>query len=152
MNATVRLAAWLSPWLLAGTVHAASSAVASVSDSIFTSVGSLSRSVKGSSDSSVKTVVGQGTYQVVQVAEADADGLHDVSFEALPGQPQAQGRFTLRLPPQALAQGALAPGRQVLAQDREWGRELARADTRTPFFLLLADDWHRELDPVPLGT
>lgn len=152
MNATCRLVFVLGSLLCASGVQAASSAVASVSDSVATSVGSLSRSVKQSSDSSSKTVVGQGMYEVIQVAGADADGLHDVTLQALPGQAAATGVLTLRLPAAALAQGDLAPGRQVQALQRAWGWELLRADTRTAFFQLLADDWARELDPVPVGT
>jgi hypothetical protein len=36
----------------------------------------------------------------------------------------------------------------VLARQRPYGYELARADTRTAFFLLLDDPWYRELQSV----
>ena len=51
--------------------QAASSAVASASDSLSTSVESISRSIKKSSDSSSRTVVGQGDYKVIQVAQVE---------------------------------------------------------------------------------
>jgi hypothetical protein len=143
-----RLLAALSLTLLATPTWAASSAVASAVDSVSTSVGSISRSFKQSSDSSSKTVVGQGTYEVVEVAQAEGQE-HDVTLQAVPGQ-GASGRITLRLGPAAVADGALAPGRQVTARERPYGWEFARADTRAPFFLLLADDWFRELHSVPL--
>jgi hypothetical protein len=38
----------------------------------------------------------------------------------------------------------------VTARHRPYGVEFARADTREPFFLLLADDWRHELDPHAL--
>lgn len=148
MTPAPRLLAAFALTLLCAPGWAASSAVASAVDSVSTSVGSISRSFKQSSDSSSKTVVGQGTYEVVQVAATET-GEHDVTLQALPGQ-AATGRITLRVGQAALAHGALEPGRQVTARERAYGWEFARADTRAPFFLLLADDWYRELQSVPL--
>lgn len=155
MKPALHLAAALAAIACAATLatdaQAASSAVASASDSVITSVGSISRSFRQSSDSSSRTTVGQGLYEVIQVAEAEP-GMHELTLEALPGQPQAQGRFTLRLPTQALQQAALAPGQRVAAREKPYGWEFARADTQVAFFLLLADDWYRELASVPLGS
>ena len=148
MTPAPRLLAAFALSLLCAPGWAASSAVASAVDSVSTSVGSISRSFRQSSDSSSKTVVGQGTYEVIQVAEAEGSE-HDVTLQALPGQ-GATGRITLRVGQAAVVDGALAPGRQVTARERAYGWEFARADTRTPFFLLLADDWYRELHSVPL--
>lgn len=142
----------LSTLLLKGAALAASSPLALLSDSVFTSIGSVSHSVRGSSDSSSKTVVGQGTYEVIRVAAVDIDGLHDVTLEALPGQDGAQGQLTLRLPPAAVQQGALAAGQRVQVLQRPFGWELAREDTRRSFFVLLSYEWAREIDAVPVGT
>jgi hypothetical protein len=133
---------------LGPSAWAASSAVASASDSVSTSVDSLSRSIRKSSDSSSRTVVGQGDYQVIQVAELDS-GQRDVTLQAVPGR-GAQGVLTLRLPPEAAQRGDLVPGRVVTARERPYGIEFARADTRTAFFLLLDDAWYRELQSVAL--
>lgn len=143
------LAAAMLAWAAAGPAQATSSAVYSVSESLATSVGSLSTSVRKSSDSSVKTVVGQGAYEVIHLADAQDDGRLPVTVRALPGQ-AASGELTLLLPPQAVAQGGLAVGRVLHAQERPYGLELARADTRQPFFLLLDDRTLRELDNVPV--
>jgi hypothetical protein len=133
-----------------GQALAASSAVTSASDSLSTSVDSISRSIKKSSDSSVRTVVGQGDYTVIQMAEAEA-GSQDVTLQAVPGS-GATGEFTLRLPDKAVQQGGLAVGQVVSARERPYGVEFARADpvtrTRTAFFLLLEDEWYRELQSV----
>lgn len=127
---------------------AASSAVASASDSVSTSVDSLSRSIRKSSDSSSRTVVGQGDYEVIRVADVEGDR-RDVTLQALPGR-GAHGVLTLRLPLEAAARGDLVPGRVVTAHERPYGVEFARADTRTAFFLLLDDEWSRELQSVAL--
>lgn len=134
--------------LSAAAAGAASSAVASASDSVSTSIGSVSTSFKRSSDSSARTVVGIGRYEVVEVADAGRDGVA-ITLEALPGN-TAQGRFALTLPAAAATQAQIAPGVVVTARERPFGWEFARADTRDPFFLLLADEWLRELASVPL--
>lgn len=139
----------LAALALAGPAQAASSAIASVSDSLSTSVDSVSRSIKKSSDSSSKTVVGQGDYRVIQVAQGDEAGTQDVTLQAVPGS-GAQGAFTLRVPDQAAERGGLVVGQVVSARERPYGVEFARADTRTAFFLLLEDDWYRELKSVAL--
>ena len=127
---------------------AASSAVASASDSLSTSVDSLSRSIKKSSDSSSRTVVGQGDYQVIQVAQLEP-GLREVTLQAVPGT-GAKGEFTLRVADHVAEQGGLAAGQVVSARERPYGVEFTRADTRTAFLLLLEDDWYRELQSVPV--
>jgi hypothetical protein len=128
---------------------AASSAVASASDSVSTSVESVSGSFRRSSHSSARTVVGQGDYEVIQMARADEPGRHDVTLRAVPGT-GAEGEFTLRMPDKATVDGGLAVGRVVSARERPYGVEFARADTRAAFFLLLEDDWYRDLQTVPL--
>lgn len=140
------LALALAGLAAATAAQAASSAVASASDSLSTSVDSISRSIKKSSDSSSRTVVGQGDYQVIQVAQAEP-GTQEVTLRALPGG-GATGEFTLRIPDLAVEQGGLVVGRVVSARERPYGIEFARADTKTAFFLLLEDEWYRELKTV----
>ena len=131
---------------LAGPAAATSSAVVSASDSLSTSVDSISRSIKKSSDSSARTVVGQGDYRVIQVAQADS-GSQEVTLQAVAGT-GASGEFTLLMPDKAVQQGGVVVGQLVSARERPYGVEFARADTRAAFFLLLEDAWYRELQSV----
>jgi len=68
---------------------------------------------------------------------------------AAPGAPE----FTLRLPRQALEPRGIATGDIVNVRNRDYGLQFARTDGRAvlePFFLVLFDDWHRELNPRPV--
>ncbi|MFO1327033.1 MAG: hypothetical protein U1F56_06720 [Rubrivivax sp.] len=151
MNRSPRLAAALLALSATAGAQAASSAVASASDSVSTSVESISRSVRQSSRSSSPQPVAQGLYEVKHLAEVEP-GVHEVVMDALPGQAPATGSLTLRLPAAAVRAGALAAGTRVQVHERPYGFELAQADTRTAFFLLLHDDWARDLITVPLGS
>jgi hypothetical protein len=53
--------------------------------------------------------------------------------------------FFLYVPEKALAQTAVAVGQTVAARTRPYGVEFAQADTGRAFFLVLHDDWYREL-------
>jgi hypothetical protein len=69
---------------------------------------------------------------------------------ALPGE---QGELLLTLPRRALEPRGIAAGDVIHARNRPYGLEFARANgaqAREAFFLVLADDWHRELDPQPV--
>jgi hypothetical protein len=74
-------------------------------------------------------------------------------------QPQANGvtalahAFDLVLPRQAAAQGQLAVGQTIAAEHRPYGLAFATiADTgqTSPFFLVLDEDWYRELQSRPV--
>jgi len=125
----------------------ADSFASSASSASSASVGSLSDSVKGSSTSSSgETKVSDGDYRVIEVAEAaDRPGMLQLKLQ--PTRQGEEGEVWLSLPRQALARRGIAPGDIVSARHRPYGLEFARADTREAFFLVLADDWHRELDP-----
>lgn len=125
---------------------AASSTSSAVSDSASTSVGSLSNSFERSSDSSSKGKdVAAGDYKVIDVAAAPGrEGDLRVRLQAVDGS-GAEGEFFLYLPPAAVAQGAIAPGHVVSARTRPYGVEFAAGERREAFFLLMADDWFREL-------
>ena len=127
---------------------AASSAASSASDSITTSVGSLSGSVHKSSDSSSKTGgVAEGDYKIVHVAGvADRPSMVRMKLQAVEGQ-GADGEFFLTLPQAAFDQGRLTEGHIVTARQRPYGVEFASRATQQAFFLVLKDDWYRELQP-----
>lgn len=133
----------------------AESFASSASSAGSASIGSLSDSVRGSSRSSSgdDKKVAEGEYRVIEVAQAnDRHGHLQLKLQAM-AQPGEDGALWLTLPRQALAPRGLAAGDVVLARQRAYGVEFARAEgaqAREAFFLVLADDWHRELDPVKL--
>ncbi|HJV71924.1 hypothetical protein [Ideonella sp.] len=133
--------------LIAGTTLpalAASSAASSASESLSTSVGSVSDSFKGSSESSTQpNRTADGDYRVVEVAALDErPGMLQLTLQPASGEGDA---FALVLPQKAADAGGVAPGQVVRAQNRPYGVEFARADSQQPFFLVLEDDWYREL-------
>ena len=127
-------------------VLAASSAASSASDSSATSVGSISGSFEKSSASSSKTTgVAQGDYKIIELAAApQRPGDLRIKLQAV-AEPGADGEIFLTLPQQALEQGALALGDTVTARPRPYGTEFASGVTGQAFFLVLTDDWYREL-------
>ncbi|MFO1220039.1 MAG: hypothetical protein U1E89_16855 [Burkholderiaceae bacterium] len=140
---------------IASTLAAAESFASSASSAGSASLGSISDSVKGSSKSSSgETKVAEGDYRVVEVAElTDRPGLLQLKLQAADVAGEA-GELWLTLPQKALAPRLLQVGDTVHAHKRPYGFEFARADGadgRTPFFLVLADDWKRELDPRPVN-
>ncbi len=128
--------------------HAASSASSASSDGSSASVGSLSTSVEKSSNSSSKgDKVAEGDYKVIQVADAAAPGKLRLTLRATNDSGE---EFNLTLPQEAAAQGKLAVGVVVTAKSHQYGLQFAAADTREPFFLVLRDDWYRELATKPV--
>ena len=138
--AAAALALALAP---AGATVSASSAV---SDSVDVSARAISHSLKRSSDSSSGRPVAQGDYRVTQVAQV-APEVQEVTLQAVAGT-GARGELVLHMPDRAVQAGGVAVGEVVLARQRPYGYELARADTRAAFFLLLDDPWYRELQSV----
>jgi len=62
--------------------------------------------------------------------------------------------FTLKLPRQVLQPRGIVVGDIVNVRNRDYGLEFARASggqAREPFFLVLDDDWQRELEPRPVA-
>ncbi len=139
------LAAALAPPALAESIASSASSAGSAS------VGSLSDSITGSSrSSSGETKVAAGDYRVIDVAErADRPGMLQLRLQATARDDEA-GALWLTLPRQALAARGLAAGDLVHARQRPYGLEFAHAPAGEAFFLVLADDWHRELAPRPV--
>ena len=146
---SLRIACLVVAGLTTAAASQAESFASSASSAGSASVGSLSDSIKGSSNaSSGDNKVAEGDYKVIEVA-------------ALPERPGMlrltlrQGEhneFLLELPQQALGARGAAAGDTVSARYRPYGIEFARADTRETFFLVLTDDWRRELDAHPVAT
>jgi hypothetical protein len=133
----------------------------SASSASSTSIGSSSASIGKSSDSSnssSKDKVAQGHYTVVDVADlADQPNMLRVRLQPIEtADATASAKspaFDLVLPRQAAQQGQLAVGQTISAQHRPYGLAFA-ALTATgnggPFFLVLDDDWYRELESRPV--
>ncbi len=126
---------------------AAGSSASSASSATSASVGGSSTSIQKSSASSTPNApVAAGDYRIVEVvALAERPGTVRVMLQAL-ADPSADGAFGLVLPEAALAGGGgLAPGQVVTARQRPYGLEFANAATQQAFYLVLDDDWYREL-------
>lgn len=138
------LSASLTPALAAG-ISASSASFASSA-----SVGSVSDSFGASSNSSSKTTqVAEGEYRILAVAPAERAGAVQLSLQAVDAP--AAAPLLLTLPRAALDAQALAAGDVVSARHRPFGIEFARADTRSAFYLVLQDEWFRELQPHALS-
>ena len=137
--------------------RAASSAASLASEGLSTSVGSASTSIQKSSNSSSKaTGVAAGRYRITDVALAEDQPDHwRVTLQGVPatatGEAAATGdELVLLLPRQAAERGRLARGEDVVARTRPYGVEFGRADSGEAFFLVLHDEWHRELPSRPV--
>jgi hypothetical protein len=126
---------------------AASSTASAASDSLTTSVGSASGSIQKSSDSSsTDNKVADGDYKIIDVATlAERPGTLRMKLQAVADR-GADGEFFLYLPQPAFEQSRLAQGDIVSARQRPYGLEFAHGQTRQAFFLVLSDDWYRELN------
>jgi hypothetical protein len=155
MKPTPALPALLAPLALlalalATTPSRADSVASSASSAGSASLGSLSTSIGESSDaSSGKREVADGDYRVIEVADlAERPAMLRLTLRAAQPRPAGLAEFRLDLPREALARRGLAVGDLVQARQRPYGLEFAYAQpAREAFFLVLADDWHRELDP-----
>jgi len=124
----------------------ADSLVSSASSAGSQSVGSVSDSFRGSSNSSSNDDrhAANGAYRVDAVV-AVADRPDRVRLELRPLDRPAEDGFALELPAQALARAPLAAGSVVNARPRPYGTEFAVAGAPEPFYLVLEDRWYREL-------
>jgi hypothetical protein len=131
----------------------AESFASSASSAGSASSGSASDSLSTSSKSSTGTQTADGDYRVIDVAElADRPGMLQLTLQGTAAVGEAR-EFMLRLPRQALEPRGIAAGDIVNVRNRDYGLEFARTDgraVREPFFLVLFDDWHRELEPRPV--
>jgi hypothetical protein len=113
---------------------------------------SASESLDTSSDSSKRVVATlDGPYRVVEVTPVpERPGTVRLTLQALAPK-DTDGTVRLYVPRQAIERSGLAQGGTVAASRRPYGVELAHADTRKAFFLLIDDDWQRELRSNPVS-
>ncbi len=130
--------------VLAAPAWAASSASSTASESLAASSGSVSASLTGSSNSSRRDVA-EGDYRLIEVADAP-NRPHDVTLTLQQGEAVVK----LTLPRTTFAGTKLAAGDVVAATQRDYGLEFRHGATRQAFFLVLDDDWQRELKSVPV--
>jgi hypothetical protein len=150
--AAMLLAAAAMP-ALAGPVST-SSAVGGSSASVAgssASSASSERSSERSSDSSSRTQrVAEGQYTIIDLlAVPERPGLVRLRLQAQ-DRPAADGEILLYLPRQTVEESRLSAGQTVAARQRPYGMEFAHADTQRAFYLVLDDDWWRELASNPV--
>lgn len=121
----------------------------SASSAASTSVGSSSTSLETSSNSSTgKKQVAQGPYTLVDmVAVAEKPDLLRLRLQ---GNAAAQTpEFFLLVPARVVQQAQLMAGQTVQAEQRAYGMAFSAVGT-SPFFLVLDDVVHRELESRPV--
>lgn len=151
MSLFIRTTTHLLAAALLSLVSLHAQATMTVSAAISDSVGSISTSIKKSSDSSSATLTAQGPYEVTEVAAIE--GEPDMLRLALRAQQTGSDNIYLTLPRQAVEQALIGVGTQVEAQAREYGVAFGVRDATgqiQPFFLALSDAWHHELDNRPV--
>jgi hypothetical protein len=109
----------------------------------------LSDSIKNSSGSSTHKVT-EGDYRIIDVAAAEGPDMLRLKMQPLAHAGDDAAVIYLDVPRVALGDRAAAPGDAVAVRQRPYGYEFAWADTRVAFFLVLAADWQRELEPRPV--
>ena len=126
----------------------ADSFASSASSAGSASLGSLSDSIHDSSHSSTHKVA-EGDYRIIEVAAAERPDTLRLKMQRV-AKADEETIIYLDLPRDALGDRAAVPGVIVGVRQRPYGYEFAWADTHVAFFLALADEWRRELEPRPL--
>lgn len=131
------------------TLPALADSTSSASSSASTSLGSSSTSLETSSNSSTgKKQVAQGAYTLVDmVAVADKPELMRLRLQA--NAAALTPEFFLLVPRLVVQQAQLTAGQTVQAEQRTYGMAFSAAGA-SPFFLVLDDAVHRELDSRPV--
>jgi hypothetical protein len=129
-------------------VFAASSAASSASEGASSAASSGSKSLEKSSGSSSKgDKVAAGDYRILDVAAAaERPGMLRVHLQAVADTDAGADDFYLVLPAQAFEKSQLSIGQMVTARQHAYGLEFADQRTQQAFFLVLSDEWYRELD------
>ncbi|MCV2357467.1 hypothetical protein LNV08_00600 [Paucibacter sp. TC2R-5] len=134
---------------------AASSTASSASEGASSAASSGSKSLEASSGSSTKgDKVAAGDYKIIDVAAAaDRPGMVRVHLQAAAATTttniaasNAADDFYLVLPEQAFEKSQLSTGQLVTARQHAYGLEFANGQSKQAFFLVLSDEWYRELD------
>ena len=133
--------------LAAGPASASSTTASSASDSASSTASSTSDSLKKSSDGSSRTTaaMNSGDYDVVEVALApERPGTVRLRLQAVADR-SAQGEYLLELPQATAQRSELYAGQVISARQRPYGIEFAKGEPRQAFFLVVDDEWARDL-------
>lgn len=147
----------------------ASSTASSASSAGSASVGSVSDSLRSSSQSAAgPRQMAAGDYRVIAMAEVpgrpqelqltlQAQVLDRPSPQTAPhaapttaGGTPIPAQWELRLPKVLAEREGLATGRLLRATPQPYGVAFALSDQPRPFYLVLADEWQRELPARPV--
>lgn len=159
MPAKPFLFAVLPLFLLASPVSAESLATSASSAGLSASSAG-SASLRGSSDSIRASSgerenpekVSEGEYRVAAVAEVEGrPEMVRLTMAPASGDFDPARGFTLDLPRRALGEAPAMPGDLIQASRRPYGLEFARGAQREAFFLVLAEEWERDLQARKLG-
>lgn len=146
-----RFAGLLFAGAVAALPCAAESFASSASIAGSASIGSLSDSVKTSSGSSARNVA-EGDYRIVDVAAGERLESLRLKMQHVARADEEAAVVYVDVPQAALGHRSAAQGDIVAVRQRPYGYQFAWGDTRTPFFLVLAADWQRELEPRAVGS
>ncbi|HTJ06456.1 MAG TPA: hypothetical protein VL624_14020 [Caldimonas sp.] len=129
----------------------ADSLASSASSAGSASLGSVSDSFRASSNSSSNDnkKSARGDYRVDAIV-AVAGWPDRVRLELSPLDRASEEGFALELPARALEPVRVTAGSVVTARPRPYGVEFALAPGGEPFYLVLEDDWYRELAAHPV--
>lgn len=129
---------------------AASTAASSASNVASSTASSASDSLgKSSTSSSPGHDVADGDYRVIDMADAaDRPGVVRLTLQGVAAAGKTE--FELFLPKATLVQAQLDTGALVRTRQRPYGIEFAHPDAREPFFLVMRDEWYRELASNPV--
>ncbi len=136
----------LAPAFAESITAMGSSASSAGSASLKGSSGSI-EGISNSSSTDKTAMVQDGAYRVAAVQPAAQDDMLRLQLE-----PQTQGAqpFALIVPAKAFGAQAPVAGDVVQAQRRDYGVQFTRTQAAEPFFLVLADAWHAELNSRPI--
>ena len=142
-------------WSASEAGSSASSATSAASNSVGASSGSIQNS---SNSSSKKTTADAGDYQIIEVTTTSTTtggpaATARLTLQALNdnGNREDRNEFVLVLPSSVVEKNGLAAGATVIARQRPYGLEFAAGPAKQAFFLVLADDWHRELQSTAVA-
>ena len=144
-----RFACALLVGLVAAVPCRADSFASSASSAGSASVGSLSDSIHDSSHSSTHQVAA-GDYRIIEVAAAGRTDELRLKMQHVDPAGDNAAIIYLDVPRAALGDRAAVRGDIIGVRQRPYGYEFAWADTGVAFFLALAADWRRELEPRPV--
>ncbi len=151
---TSTLAASVLLSLLALTAQpavAASSTASSVSEGASSAASSGSKSSQSSSASSGnEKTASAGDYRIIDVAAVpDQSGMVRLRLQAAGAADSAELAF-LVLPQRTFEKSGLSAGQMVTAREHVYGLEFADLKTNRAFYLVLTDEWYRELNSQSL--